>query len=179
MAADSKADFRESSVSGVSRVDSNASEVHIPQTERITFGYLYRHAIEICDRERGLGFTVFRWQVQPRRAAEEFLFVDRGGYVKPFAALAPAVTLISFVAFQLFDMNSQMATANSQLAQLLERFRPSLQLALSYVVQFIHVFLVISLPFQACLNSLLFWQAQWFFPVHNSGGRCWLGEAIS
>ncbi len=166
MVIDSEVDTSESLPMDGSRRDSVGRKGSASEIERITLGYLYRHALEICNLERGLGFTVFRWVAQPRRAAQEFLFEDRGRYVKPFTTLALAVTLITFVSFQLFDLNAQMATANSQLAQLPEHFRPALQLALSYVVQFIHVFLVISLPFQAWRNSLLFRHVKWFFPEH-------------
>lgn len=166
MVVDSESDPVESFVAVSARKVSDESRTPITNPDRITFGYLYRHALEICNLERGLGFTVFRWLFQPRRAAREFLFEDRTRYVKPFTALALAVTLITFVSFQLFDIDSQMATANLQLAQLPERFRPSIELALRYVVQFVHLFLVVSLPFQALLNSYLFRHAKWYFPEH-------------
>ncbi len=133
---------------------------------RITFEYLARHALELFNLERGIGFTIWRWLFQPGQAAQEFLFIARARYVKPFTALALAVTIMTYVSLQWVDIPSQLSVDSPQLRQIPERARPGLQLAMNYVVQFFHVFLVIALPFQAAINWLIFRGQKWHYPEH-------------
>lgn len=138
----------------------------ITPPERITFQFLGRHALELFNLERGLGFTVWRWAIQPRRAAQQYLFEDRSRYVKPFTLLALTVSLIAYVSFQVMGLQSQISVDSPQLSQFPEHLRPALHLALNYVIQFFNLFLVVSLPFQAAVNRLLFAKSGFHYPEH-------------
>lgn len=134
--------------------------------DRLSFAYLLRHALETLNLERGIGFTVWRWLATPQQAAREFLFEDRSRYVKPFTTLALSVTLITFLSLQIFEVQSKLDAAAPQLSQLPEQYRGSFQLALTLVIQYLHIFLVVALPFQALANWFVFRESQWFFPEH-------------
>ncbi|MBL8891772.1 MAG: DUF3667 domain-containing protein [Planctomycetaceae bacterium] len=160
---DSKTD---SPVARKNETPGDAFGTSLPAPERLSFAYLLRQALETLNLERGIGFTVWRWLVMPHQASQEFLFHDRVRYVKPFTFLALSVTLVTFVSLQIFEAEVKLEAAAPQMSQLPEKYRSSFRLALTLVIQYLHVFLVIALPFQAFVNGFVFRKTKWFYPEH-------------
>lgn len=142
----------------------DANHTNVPT--RITVGYLFGHALELANLERGIGFTIWRWLFQPRLATQEFLYIDRTRYVKPFTLLALAITLITYITLQWLGMEKELSNNNAQLRQFPEYLRPAVQQSLDIVRQYFHVFLVVAIPVQALANQLIFRRSGIYYPEH-------------
>lgn len=138
----------------------------VPPPERVSFGFLARHLLELFNFERGLGYTCWRWLREPGQAAEDFLFRDRKRFVKPLTLLTLIVAIVTYVSFQLVGLREQLTLDNPIFQEIPERARDAVQRSLQGVQSFLNVFLVIALPFQAGVLAMMFRQQRWHYPEH-------------
>lgn len=127
-----------------------------PAIARVTLRGIFDRILEEFHFDRGLGYTVKLLLLHPRRAMEEYLFVDRRRMLRPFTLLLLSVGIATFLSLELLLQEDPAAEAASQLADFPERVRDAFLLALSAVRNYFNLIYMSSLLPMTLATYLVF-----------------------
>ncbi len=135
------------------------------QLPRITFRHLGGYLLEEFNLQRGIGYTFKKWLLSPRKAAAEYLFVDRRRMMKPLPLLLLMATVTTLLSFYFLDIDRELSPGKldgalpARLARAVSRVLPLIQ-------QYFHIALLSNLPAQALATYFIFRKARLFYPEH-------------
>lgn len=139
------------------------------QLERITLSSIYNTLLEQFHLEKGIGYTIKQFILQPQSAIHEYFYVDRKRMIRPSRFLLLTVAIATFLSYQFFPLGDKMAEELAQdpdYQKIPEQYLPAISYITALVNKYFNLVFMSSLPFISLGTLLLFPMKSYNFAEH-------------
>jgi hypothetical protein len=136
---------------------------------RITMRSIFNILLEQFHLEKGIGYTIKRWVLSPRQAAEEYLLEDRKRMIKPFRFVLLTVAIATFLSFQFMPIGEDLVAemkADPNWAQIPDFLKPFIEQSSIITKKYFNLLFLSSIPFVSLASYWIFKEIQYNYAEH-------------